>query len=79
VIAATVEQCAAGMAEEGFHDYTLATRLERYVAASAPEQLSRIQIDSQLSVAAVSMALASRGVLVAGWLHSWSSASGDGF
>jgi hypothetical protein len=27
------------MAEEGFHDYTLATRLERYVATAAPEQL----------------------------------------
>jgi len=53
------------MAEEvqGFHDYTLATRLERYVAVACSQ--------------AGHTALSSPAV-PAGWSHSWSNASGGG-
>lgn len=53
------------MAEEvqGFHDYTLATRLERYVA---------------LACSLAGRTAPSSPAVPAGWLHSWSSASGGG-
>jgi hypothetical protein len=59
------------MAEEGFHDYTLATKLERYT-----EKLSIFCNLQQWPETAVSFMLMS--FQHAGWLHSWSSVSEDG-
>lgn len=44
VIFDLLELCQADMAEEGFHDYTLATRLERSVPASVVAVVKQLKV-----------------------------------